>query len=247
MATPVDKEALDALAAFKEAAAGPLTVLDLIGTFVFAISGGIAAVRVRLDIFGVLVLAFAASVSGGIIRDVLIGAVPPAAITDWRYLSVALVAGLFVFFWYPHSKYLYQRRNILLIFDAAGLAVFAVAGTLKALALGLNPVMAALLGMLTGIGGGIVRDLLINQIPTVLRSELYAIAALAGSSVVVAGHFANIPPILSVTAGAVLCFGIRIFAIRRRWNLPVAPLPERRDELIEPVNTADSVTDKEEI
>jgi len=221
------EEALKALAEFKAYAAGTLLVLDLIGTFVFALSGGAAGVKERLDLFGVLVLSFAAASAGGIMRDLLIGAVPPAAISDWRYLGVSLLAGLVIFFWYPVSERLHKLANLVLIFDGAGLAVFAVAGTQKALGYGLNPVMSALLGMLTGIGGAMLRDTLLAQVPTVLRSELYAVAALVGASVVVVGHVLNFPPTAMAIAGAVLCFGIRLIAIRRGWRLPVADLPRR--------------------
>ena len=132
-----------------------------------------------------------------------------------------------IFFWFPLSERLQKLRNLVLIFDGAGLAVFAVAGTQKALGYGLNPVMSALLGMLTGIGGGMLRDTLLAQVPTVLRSELYAVAALVGASVVVVGHVLNFPPTAMAIAGATLCFGIRLIAIRRGWRLPVADLPQR--------------------
>lgn len=222
---PGSEEALRALAEFKAYAAGTLLVLDLTGTFVFALSGGVAGVKERLDLFGVLVISFAAASAGGVTRDLLIGAVPPEAVSDWRYLGVSLLAGLVVFFWFPRSERLHKLANLVLIFDGAGLAVFAVAGTQKALGYGLNPVMSALLGMLTGIGGGMMRDALLNQVPTVLRSELYAVAALAGASVVVAGHVLNLPPTAMAVSGAALCFGIRLIAIRRGWHLPVADLP----------------------
>lgn len=202
--------------------AGTLLVLDLAGTFVFALSGATAGVRQRLDLFGVLVLSFAAATAGGIMRDLLIGAVPPAAIRDWRYLGVAVLAGLVVFSSSPRSERRLRLRNLVLIFDAAGLALFAVSGTQKALGYGLNPVMAPLLGMLTGIGGGMLRDLLVSEIPTVLRSDLYAVAALAGAAVVVVGHVLNVPPTAAATAGAVFCFGIRLVAIWRGWQLPTA-------------------------
>src|SRR6059058_4418031 len=140
-----------------------LLVLDLVGTFVFALSGASAGVSRRLDVFGVLVLSFVAGNFGGITRDLMIGAVPPAAINDWRYLAVSLVAGVTTFYW---LAVIYRLRDSVLLFDAAGLALFAVSGTQKALALGLNPAMAALLGMLTGIGGGMVRDVLLAEIPT---------------------------------------------------------------------------------
>ena len=223
-----NEQALNALAEFKAYAASTLLVLDLAGTFVFALSGAVAGVKERLDLFGVLVLSFAAASAGGIMRDLLIGAVPPAAISDWRYLAVSLLAGLVVFFWYPISERLRNLSNHVLVFDAAGLALFAVSGAQKALGYRLNPVMAALLGMLTGIGGGMLRDLLITQIPTVLRAELYAVAALAGAVVVVVGHVLNLPPTAMAITGAALCFGVRLIAIRRGWRLPVADLQYRR-------------------
>jgi len=226
----VSQEALNALAEFQAYAARTLVVLDLVGTFVFALSGAMAGVKERLDLFGVLVLSFSAASAGGIMRDLLIGSVPPAAISDWRYLAASLLAGLVVFFWYPISERLRNLTNHVLIFDAAGLALFAVVGTQKALGYRLNPLMAALLGVLTGIGGGILRDVLISQVPTVLRAELYAVAALAGASVVVVGHVLNLQPTAMAIVGAVLCFGIRLVAIRRGWRLPVAGLPQRPKE-----------------
>jgi len=199
-----------------------LLVLDLAGTFVFALSGAAAGVKHRLDLFGVLVLSYAAGNAGGIARDLLIGAVPPAAINDWRYLAASLLAGL-VTFW--RSSAIDRLRSPVLLFDAAGLALFAVAGAQKALALGLDPVMAALLGMLTGIGGGMTRDVLLAEIPTVLRADLYAVAALAGATVVVIGTALRLPSTAVTLAGAVLCFGLRFIAIRRGWHLPVADEP----------------------
>jgi uncharacterized membrane protein YeiH len=204
-----------------------LLVLDLVGTFVFALSGAAEGVKRRLDLFGVLVLSFAAANSGGIARDVLIGATPPAAISDWRYLAVSLVAGLITFYRYSAID---RLRSPVLMFDAAGLALFAVSGTQKALAFGLDPVMAALLGMLTGIGGGMARDVLVAEIPTVLRADLYAVAALAGAAVVVIGHALSLPSIAMTVAGAALCFGLRLMAIRRGWHLPIAGQAMRSPE-----------------
>src|SRR6185312_9619677 len=181
-------------------------ILDLGGTFVFAISGAVAAVNRRLDIFGILVLSFVAGNFGGITRDVLIGAVPPAALTDGRYLLVSVLAGLITFFSYGGVD---RLRSPVVWFDAIGLSFFAVAGTQKAITFGLNPVMAALLGMLTGIGGGMTRDVLLAEVPQVLRSDLYAVAALAGASIVVIGHLLGLPYGASALAGAVLCFGLR--------------------------------------
>jgi uncharacterized membrane protein YeiH len=194
-------------------------ILDLCGTLAFALSGAMAGIRRNLDVFGVLVLSFAASTFGGIGRDVLIGATPPAALVDWRYLAVSLAAGLIAFFW---SSLIEKLRNPVRLLDAAGLAFFAVAGTQKALAFGLSPAMAALMGMLTGIGGGIVRDVLLAEIPAVLRADLYAVAALAGAAVVAGGSVLGISSLITAVCGGVICFGLRMMAIRRGWHLPVA-------------------------
>lgn len=200
-------------------------IFDLAGTFVFALAAATAGARRQLDIFGVLMLAFAGACSGGIVRDVLVGAVPPAAISDWRYFATSLLAGLVVFRWLGLIE---RISHPVRMFDAAGLALFAVSGAEKALAYGLNPMMAALLGMFTGIGGGVVRDLLLAQIPSVLRSELYAVAALAGAAIVVVGDHYSIPPLASSIAGAALCFTLRMTAVYRGWNLP-KPLHTQTD------------------
>jgi uncharacterized membrane protein YeiH len=200
-------------------------ILDLAGTFVFALSGAMASVKHRLDVFGVLVLSFAAANTGGITRDVLIGAVPPGAISDWHYLGVSLIAGLLAFY-FPAA--ISQRWSPVLLFDAAGLALFAVSGAHKALAYGLNPVMATLLGMLTGIGGGMARDVLLAEIPTVLRADLYAVAALAGAAIVVIANMLQLPSGAAALVGAALCFGLRVMAIKYGWRLPVAKADSRR-------------------
>ena len=196
-----------------------LLTLDLVGTAVFAMSGAAIGVKYRLDVFGICVLAFVAGNAGGILRDLLIGAVPPAALTGWQHVTVSLLAGVVIFLWHPRLE---RLRTPILLFDAAGLALFAVSGTQKALAFGLTPFVAALLGMLTGIGGGMLRDVLVSEVPTVLREDLYAVAALAGAAVVVAGHLLHLPPTATTIAGAALCFGIRVVAIRRGWSLPTA-------------------------
>jgi len=201
-------------------------LLDLAGTLVFALSGAIAGVKRKLDIFGVLVLSFVAANAGGITRDILIGAIPPAAIDDWRYLGVSLVAGIITFF-FPAA--ILQRWSPVLLFDAAGLALFAVSGAHKALVYGLNPVMATLLGMLTGIGGGMARDVLLAEIPIVLRADLYAVAALAGAAVVVIANMLELPSGAAALAGAALCFGLRVLAIKKGWQLPVADAGSDRD------------------
>src|SRR5215469_3963315 len=181
-----------------------LVVFDLGGTFVFALSGATAGVKHRLDLFGVLVLSFAAGNAGGIARDVMIGAVPPAAIRDWRYVGVSMLAGLITFYGYPIIN---RVSSPVLVFDAAGLALFSVSGAGKALAFHSGRVAAILLGMLTGIGGGMMRDILVTEIPTVLRTELYAVASLIGAAVVVLGRMLHLPAPGAAIAGAVLCFG----------------------------------------
>lgn len=201
-----------------------LVAFDLGGTFVFALSGAVAGVKHRLDLFGVLVLAFAAGNSGGIARDLMIGAVPPAAISDWPYITVSILAGLITFYWY---RTINRLSSPVLVFDAAGLALFAVSGAGKALAFHAGPYAATLLGMLTGIGGGMVRDVLLREIPTVLRTELYAIAALLGAAVVVLGRTLQLPSPATAIAGAILCFGLRFIAMRRGWQLPTARPPEQ--------------------
>jgi uncharacterized membrane protein YeiH len=214
-----------------------LVTLDLAGTFVFAISGATAGVKHRLDLFGVLLLSFAAANSGGMIRDVLIGAVPPAALSDWRYVAVSFLAGLITFFWYPVID---RMRSPVQMFDAAGLALFAVAGAAKALTFQLGPIAAMLLGMVTGIGGGMVRDVLVSEVPTVLRTELYAVTALAGAGIVVIGQMLQLPNNVVAGAGGILCFGLRFMAIRRGWRLPSArPHGATAAEALTPVDRTD--------
>jgi len=196
-----------------------LLALDLGGTFVFGLSGATAGVKHKLDLFGVLVLSFVATNTGGIIRDLLIGAIPPATISDWRYIAAGLAPGLITFYGHPIVK---RLADPVLVFDAAGLALFAVSGSLNALDYAVNPLAAVLLGVLTGVGGGIARDILMGEIPAVLHRDIYAVAALAGSSVAVIGYMLGLPQLAIAIAGAILCFGIRIIAIRRHWNLPTA-------------------------
>lgn len=193
--------------------------LDLIGTFVFALSGAGAGVKNRFDLFGLMVLAFVTGNAGGITRDLLIGAVPPAALTNLQYLWISILAGFVVFLW---NRRINVQGKLILGLDAAGLALFAVTGTQKALAAGLNPVMAALLGMLTGIGGGMIRDVLVNQTPFVLQSDLYAVAALAAGAVVIIGNWFHLPPFVGMLIGLALCLGLRLMAIFRGWHLPLA-------------------------
>jgi uncharacterized membrane protein YeiH len=182
--------------------------MDLAATFVFAISGATRGVRKQLDLFGVLVVAWLAGVAGGL-----------AAIVDWRYLAATAAAGLLGFF---ASDMIDRLRTPVLLFDAAGLCLFAVTGTEKALLYGLSPLMAAMLGTVTCIGGGVARDLLTLQVPTVLRSELYAVAALAGAGTISLGFWAGWPMLPTALAGAGICLFLRLMSIYRGWRLPVA-------------------------
>lgn len=193
-------------------------VLDLCGTFVFALSGGLLAVRQGFDLFGVLVLSFAAANFGGITRDIIIGVHPPPGIGDWRYVAVPVLAGLATFQWGPSIR---RMREYVVVLDAGGLALFAVSGAQKALDFHLGPVTAVVLGMLTGIGGGMVRDLLANEVPSVLRGDVYAVAAMAGATVVVVGRLLQLPSTIDAVVGAALCFAIRMLALERGWQLPM--------------------------
>lgn len=194
-----------------------LVVLDLVGIFVFAISGALVAVRKELDVFGVLLLAGVTGLGGGFLRDVLIDATPPAALTDWKYLLVPVAAGLLTFGYHPTLGRMERMVNV---FDAFGLSLFCVAGALKAVDYGLGPVPAALLGMTTGIGGGILRDVLAGRVPVIFRGELYATPALAGAFVAVLMDRADLPFALAAAAGAAVCLVWRLLALWRGWEAP---------------------------
>ncbi|MDN3656747.1 trimeric intracellular cation channel family protein [Ferruginibacter paludis] len=203
--------------------------LDLAGTFVFAISGALAAKQRGLDLFGICAVAFTVACGGGIIRDLCIGAVPPAGLTDWQYLAAAIVAtgmtvGLYSFV---------QRLNQpVLLFDALGLSLFAVTGAEKTLSCVHNAEMAVLLGITTAVGGGVLRDILLNRIPVILEKEIYASAALIGALIVVAGNYLKLlsSDWISIIA-LVVCFGIRLLALNFLWNLPVYPNHKKKPGL----------------
>ncbi|HEY8289449.1 MAG TPA: trimeric intracellular cation channel family protein [Acetobacteraceae bacterium] len=200
--------------------------LDGAGTFIFALSGAVLAIQKRFDIFGVLFLSFVVGVVGGMTRDVLIGAVPPAAIANWHDFAIAIGGGLLTFIAYP----LVQSFNRpVLVLDALGLSLFAVTGAQKAISYGINPVMAAVLGMISGIGGGMTRDVLAMQVPLVLREDLYAVAALAAGAIVSLGSLLGLPPFYPVFLGAAVCIWLRMMAIFRGWRAPVARWGGRAD------------------
>lgn len=197
-----------------------LVWLDLAGIFVFGLSGGTLAVRHRLDVFGVLVLSLTAALAGGVARDLLIGATPPAALADERYLVAAMASGFAAFFGH---HWINRLGKPVMALDALGLGLFAVAGCQKALTYGLGPLPAVLLGVMTAVGGGAVRDLLVAEIPRVLREEIYALAALVGAVVIVVGDTAGLPPLPSAIIGATLASALRILSVLRGWSAPRAP------------------------
>ena len=196
-----------------------LLVADLIGVAVFAASGASAGVAKRLDLFGVAFVGFVAALGGGILRDLVIGAPPPLAFADWRYAVTAVAASVAVFWLHPA---LHRMRRVVLALDAAGLGLFTVTGTLKALDAGVPPVGACLVGMLTAIGGGLARDLLTGEIPVVLQREIYAVVALGGAVLVaVLDRLALTGPV-PLAVAATLITGVRVIALYRRWSAPVA-------------------------
>ncbi|WP_245986883.1 trimeric intracellular cation channel family protein [Azospirillum thermophilum] len=197
-----------------------LLAMDLAGVFVFGLSGGTLAVRHRLDLFGVLVLSLAAALAGGVFRDLLIGAVPPASLQDDRYLLAALASGFAAFFFHPQIN---RLGKPVMVLDAAGLGLFAVAGCGKALAFGVGPLPAALLASLTACGGGAMRDLLVAEVPRVLREEIYALAALLGAAIVIAGQALKLPDLPVAVTAVLAVFILRVVSVLRGWSAPRAP------------------------
>jgi uncharacterized membrane protein YeiH len=193
-------------------------VLDLAGTFAFAISGATAAKQRSLDLFGICAIAFTVACGGGIIRDLCIGAIPPAGLSTWYYLATAIVAAGMTIGLYP----IVQRINRpVILFDAFGLSLFAVTGAEKALLYGHNAQVAVLLGITTAVGGGVLRDVLLNRVPVILEKEIYASAALIGASFVVLGDYVKGAGEWGSIIGLVACFTLRILALHFHWNLPV--------------------------
>ncbi|GLZ34451.1 membrane protein [Lentzea sp. NBRC 105346] len=196
-----------------------LIALEMIGIAVFAASGAVAAVRARLDVFGVIVVALTTALGGGIIRDVLLGVHPPTSLRNWPSLLVPALTGLIVFRFHPQVARL--RRSVLLL-DAVGLGLFVTSGTSTALRLGAPPYTACLIGMTCGIGGGALRDVLLREIPLVLRREIYAVAALVGAVVVALGFVLGLPADPVALLASALIVTLRLVALWRKWNAPVA-------------------------
>ncbi|MFI6489716.1 trimeric intracellular cation channel family protein [Streptomyces sp. NPDC050564] len=196
-------------------------VLDLVGIFVFAISGALLAVRKNFDVFGIAVLAEVTALGGGLFRDVMIGALPPAAFTDLGYFSTPLLAALLVFFLHPEVERIQVAVNV---FDAAGLGLFCVAGTTKAYEYGLGLPQSAALGLATAVGGGVLRDVLANEVPSLLRwdRDLYAVPAMVGATMVVLCiRYDVLSPFTSGLA-VVTAFVLRLLAMRYHWRAPRA-------------------------
>ncbi len=193
------------------------TCLDLAGTFAFAISGAVAAKERGLDWFGILVIAFTVACGGGVLRDLCIGAIPPAGLADWRYLATAVVAAVLSM----ASQGMVERlTHPVVLFDSLGLGLFAVTGAQKALLFGWNAEVAVLMGMVTAVGGGLARDVLLNRVPVILQREIYASAALVGAAIATLGDLLGwASPTLTWSAVAV-CFALRYLSLRYRWNLP---------------------------
>lgn len=193
-------------------------VADLAGTVVFAMEGANAAIGAGLDLLGVLVLSFIVALGGGVVRDLLIGAKPPSAIQDWRYPLLAFVAGLATFL--LHRQAAMVPASLITTLDAAGLALFAVAGAEKALDFHIHPFSAVLMGAITGCGGGVLRDMLLAHVPMVLVANVYASAAIVGATVVIVTRRLGCPSALAATLGGVMCFALRMAAVYFHWQLP---------------------------
>jgi uncharacterized membrane protein YeiH len=202
-----------------------LLALDLAGTFVFALDGASTALRVvRLDIVGAITLGMITAIGGGIIRDLLIGAVPPATFGDWRYLAVATAGGLIAF---ALTDRLQRLTLPITVLDAAGLSLFAVTGASKALDYGLGAGQAVILGAITGVGGGTLRDVLIRRVPAVLQSGLYAVPATVGAGITVATDRGGLYGPTAAVAAATVCFVIRMLGVRYDLNAPRPPKAPR--------------------
>lgn len=193
---------------------------DLAGTVVFAVEGALTAMRSGLDLLGVMVISFVAALGGGVIRDVLIGDSPPNAIRDWRYPALTFVTGLLTFIF--HSTAQQVPPALLNVLDAAGLALFAVAGVEKALLFKLRPFIAMLMGTVTGVGGGVIRDVLLARVPLVLHADIYATAAFIGAFFVVVARRLGLQPGVAACVGGVACFALRMLAVTYGWQLPKA-------------------------
>ncbi len=195
-----------------------LFAADLAGTLLFAIEGATTAITGNLDLLGLIVLACATALGGGILRDLLMGDVPPASLRDWRYFAVAFAGAISVFFLNQFMQAI--PPTLIMVLDAAGLAFFAIAGTEKALNFKMHPFIAVLMGTITGVGGGTIRDLFLARVPRVLQADVYATAALIGSACMVVGLKLKLSPVQAATVGGAICFLLRVVSVWMHWNLP---------------------------
>jgi uncharacterized membrane protein YeiH len=195
------------------------TVLDLVGTFVFGLSGASLGARKRFDIVGLAVLAEVTAIGGGVVRDVVIGAHPPAAFQNVVYFLLPGAAAVLVFFFYPQIN---RVKKAVLVTDAGGLGLYCVAGTAKALAFGLSPVPAVALGVVSAVGGGMMRDVLAGEIPIVFRrdNELYLVPALLGATIVVLTVSFHVYGGVAALASVCTAIGLRLLALWRGWRAP---------------------------
>lgn len=193
------------------------TALDLIGTFIFALSGVLAAKQKGLDIFGIFSIAFVVACGGGIIRDLCIGAIPPAGLTNYLYIVMVFAATIIGLACY---RIVSALKYSVLFFDALGLSVFAISGARKALVFGHNYEVAIILGIVTAVGGGVIRDMLLDRIPVILTREIYASAAMIGSSIIVLGDYLHYPGETVSVIALILCVALRLLSLYFHWNLP---------------------------
>jgi uncharacterized membrane protein YeiH len=193
------------------------TVLDLAGTVAFALSGAVAARERGLDWFGVLVLAFTVACGGGVLRDLCIGAIPPAGLADWRYLAAATGAAVLAMVSQPLVT---RLAHPVVLFDTLGLGLFAVTGAQKALLFGANVEVAVLLGTATAVGGGVARDVLLNRVPVILQREIYASAALVGAAIATFGDQLGLASPTLTWCAVAACFALRLLSLRFSWHLP---------------------------
>lgn len=208
-------------------AGNAIIALELAGLFVFATSGALMAIHKGFDLVGIIILAMLTALGGGILRDLIIGDTPPAAFTNLSYLVIPLVAALVTFFAHP----VFRRQTFtILVFDAAGLGLFCVTGTLKALEFNLGTLQAVLLGITTAVGGGVLRDITARETPALVQvdTDLYSIPAAAGATLVAAAHHTDLPMPVVATVAAVLVFAFRIVAMLRHWTAPRAWEPRTR-------------------
>ncbi|MEO0743469.1 MAG: trimeric intracellular cation channel family protein [Bacteroidota bacterium] len=204
-----------------------LFALDLAGTLVFAMSGALRAARHRLDLLGVLVLATATGIGGGLIRDALLGATPAAALQDEAYLLVCIAGAMLVML---AASRVQAQWDLVRYADAIGLGVFAAMGAAKATLFGLGPFGVMMMAALTATGGGVIRDVLVREVPAVVRNDFYATAALLGGAVYALALAAGLSPNAALAAAAVVTSGLRILAMTLDLQLPRLHIGPRRSD-----------------